>query len=258
MYRKLRFPILIGAGVLAAGLLLYHSNSRVDTRQTQGAIAQRDVYRDAEVKTADVGTPGEAPVATKAILESKEFQALAKNEAFQNLMADANFARLAQNAQFLSMLRNSAFHRKLQSESFRQTLQAGSSAELASQLRNLSANDLAQKQAKKSSENDSFARLASNAEFQAFWKAHADSHSLDLMRGSQFQALLARSDFQGALQRGMAAGLVSNLEPPNGLKQNAAPIDGLKQNAAPIDGLKSNAAPIDGLKQNAAPIDGRK
>src|SRR5690242_4702328 len=129
--KKFRFPALIGAGVIAAGVLVYVSNTRINSRQTEGAIGQRDVYRDAEVKTADVGTPGEAPVATKAILESKEFQSLAKNDAFHNLMADESFARLARNAQFLSMLRNADFLRKLDSESFRQALRSGSKADLA-------------------------------------------------------------------------------------------------------------------------------
>jgi hypothetical protein len=209
--KKFRFPALIGAGVIAAGVLVYVSNTRINSRATEGAIGQRDVYRDAEVKTADVGTPGDAPVATKAILESKEFQSLAKSDAFHNLMADESFARLARNAQFLAMMRNADLLRKLDSESFRQTLRRGSEAELASQLRNLSANDLAHKASKKSAENDAFEELASNASFRSFWSSHANSESLDLMRRSEFQALMTRSDFQSAMQRGMAANLMSDL-----------------------------------------------
>jgi hypothetical protein len=88
--RKWRFPILIGAGVIAAGALVYFSNGHIGTDKTQGAIGQRDVYRDGQVNTADVAKPGSAPVATEAILESSEFKALAKNQAFQELVhADA-------------------------------------------------------------------------------------------------------------------------------------------------------------------------
>ncbi len=64
--RKYRFPFLIGGGVVAAGLLVYFSHSS-GLNQTQGAIGHRDVYRDSEVKSADVDTTGSAPVATKAL-----------------------------------------------------------------------------------------------------------------------------------------------------------------------------------------------
>jgi hypothetical protein len=41
--RKWRFPILIGAGLIAAGALFYVSNYRVNPEKTQGAIGKRDV-----------------------------------------------------------------------------------------------------------------------------------------------------------------------------------------------------------------------
>jgi hypothetical protein len=217
--KKFRFPALIGAGVIAAGVLVYVSNTRINSRQTEGAIGQRDVYRDAKVDSADVGTPGVAPVAAQAILESKEFQSLAKSDAFHNLMADQSFAQLTRNAQFLSMMRNAAFLRRLDSESFQQMLRTGSAAELASQLRNLNSADATyQKSAKKSAENDAFQKLASNATFQSWLKTHADSHTLDLIQRSDFQGLLMRSDFQSALQSGMGARLMSNLTPVNAKK----------------------------------------
>ena len=85
--RKWRFPILIGSGLIAAGVLFYFSKTHVSSDKTQGAIGKRDVYRDAQVNSADVAAPGSAPVATQAILESSEFKALAKNQAFQELKA---------------------------------------------------------------------------------------------------------------------------------------------------------------------------
>ena len=47
--RKWRFPILIGGGLIAAGILFYFSNAHVNSEKTQGAIGKRDVYRDAQV-----------------------------------------------------------------------------------------------------------------------------------------------------------------------------------------------------------------
>src|ERR1700676_2196807 len=109
-FRMLRFPILIGACIAAAGLLYYFTNSRVSREQTQGAIGQRDVYRDGAVKASDVGaTPGSAPVAISAILQSKEFSSLAKNASFQSLMSSASFQELSKQAAFVSLLSDGSF-----------------------------------------------------------------------------------------------------------------------------------------------------
>ncbi len=59
-------------------LLMYFSSARVSSEKTQGAIGKRDVYRDSQVNTADIAAPGQAPVATTAILESSEFKSLAQ------------------------------------------------------------------------------------------------------------------------------------------------------------------------------------
>src|SRR5271163_1709466 len=98
--RKWRFPILIGSGLIAAGILVYFSTSHVSSDKTQGAIGKRDVYRDGQVASADVSTPGSAPVATQAILESSDFKSLAKDPAFQTLLADPAFEKLAKDASF--------------------------------------------------------------------------------------------------------------------------------------------------------------
>src|SRR5580658_8658121 len=104
--RKWRFFILIGAGLIAAGALVYFSNGHVSTSKTQGAIGQRDVYRDGKVASADVAQPGSAPVATDAILKSSEFKALAKNQAFQELMRSDSFNEMTRNASFMVLLSN--------------------------------------------------------------------------------------------------------------------------------------------------------
>src|SRR5450631_687787 len=92
--RKWRFPILIGTGIIAAGALIYFANGHISTDKTQGAIGQRDVYRDGQVNSADVATPGSSPVADQAILESSDFKELAKNPAFQQLLSDGSFQEL--------------------------------------------------------------------------------------------------------------------------------------------------------------------
>jgi hypothetical protein len=103
--RKWRFPILIGSGLIAAGILFYFSSSHVSSDKTQGAIGKRDVYRDGQVASADVATPGSAPVATQAILESSEFKSLAKNPAFQQLVHDDAFNELVkENSAFTGLL----------------------------------------------------------------------------------------------------------------------------------------------------------
>jgi hypothetical protein len=107
--RKWRFTILIGSGLVVAGALVYFSNGHVGTDKTQGAIGKRDVYRDGQVASADVATPGSAPVAIQAILESSEFKALAKNPAFQQLVHSDQFAQLSQLHEFGLLLNNADF-----------------------------------------------------------------------------------------------------------------------------------------------------
>src|ERR1700733_12042794 len=116
--RKWRFTILIGAGLIAAGAVVYFSNGRISNDKTQGTIGNRDVYRDAKVTSADVANPGSAPVATEAILNSSEFKALAKNPAFQELLKTDAFNVLAGNASFLVLLSSADFRRLVQDTHF--------------------------------------------------------------------------------------------------------------------------------------------
>ncbi len=109
LVRKWRFPILIGGGLIAAGILFYFSNTHVSSDKTQGAIGKRDVYRDGQVDSADVAAPGSAPVATQAILESSEFKSLAKDHAFQELVNSSEFASMSRQASFAALLANEQF-----------------------------------------------------------------------------------------------------------------------------------------------------
>src|ERR1700680_4530135 len=95
--RKWRFPILIGGGLIAAGILLYFANARQSSHNTQGAIGNRDVYRAGQVTASNVAKPGEAPVATAVVLQSADFKSIANTEAFQSLLSDESFKKLRQD-----------------------------------------------------------------------------------------------------------------------------------------------------------------
>src|ERR1700733_10617206 len=116
-FRKWRFPILIGSGILAAAGLIYFANGRVNSSKTQGTIGNRDVYRDGKVDAATVGvTPGSAPVAMQAILDSKEFKEIAKNPAFQSLMNDHGFQELGKDEAFTRLRFDASFDQMSQSQ----------------------------------------------------------------------------------------------------------------------------------------------
>jgi hypothetical protein len=214
--RKWRFPILIGSGLIAAGGLVYFSNRHLSNEKTQGAIGQREVYRDGQVNSADVATPGSAPVANEAILESSEFKSLAKNPAFQellksdafneaghrkaiaDLMVRSEFQAAAQDARFAILVRSEAFQLALRSH-----------ADLALALRND-----AQFRALDSSglrmllRNDLFTRLAREASFQGLLASSALRQSL---RAPEFALLASHAEFQKALESGSMARAMADL-----------------------------------------------
>ncbi|HTC32635.1 MAG TPA: hypothetical protein VK724_04650 [Bryobacteraceae bacterium] len=152
--RKWRFPILIGSGLIAAGVLVYFSNAHIGSDKTQGAIGQRDVYRDGQVASADVATPGSAPVATTAILESSDFKALAKNPAFQELMRYDAFNGLMRHAELGVLLRDMNFRAAIQDVHFAELV---NSASFQVALR---------------THQDLFVALKSDLAFKAFTNSH--------------------------------------------------------------------------------------
>lgn len=199
--RKWRFPILIGSGLIAAGVLFYFSNSHVGSDKTQGAIGQRDVYRDGQVNSADVATPGSAPVATEAILQSSEYKELAKNAAFQELLhSDAfngthrkAFADLLANADFRAAVQDMHFQALVNSAVFQAALRDHS--DLFTALK-----DQAEFKAMESNgmrmllKNEAFLRLAHE---QAFHSLMASSALRENLKNEAFLALIQRSDFSG-------------------------------------------------------------
>lgn len=244
--RKLRFPVLIGAGVVAAGVLLYQSNSRIDSSQTRGEIAQRDVYRDSQVNPEDVNaTPGNAPVAAKVLLESKEFKTLANNPAYHELLASQSFEAMAHNHQFLAMLANPSFAEMSRSKAFTEYLkgdvlarsarksldadvrQDSAPKKLSADVKQDATQDLRAKKlqadlrggdlADELNKSRAFHDLIANSSFQSLVRSHDLSQHLarvmsmgsfaDLVNNSALQSVLARSEFREALRTDLSANL---------------------------------------------------
>ncbi len=206
--RKWRFPILIGSGLIAAGVLIYFSNTHVSSDKTQGAIGQRDVYRDGQVNAADVAAPGSAPVATTAILETSEFKSLAKNAAFQellhsdafngshrkafaDLLANSEFRAAAQDLRFAALVNSSAFQLALRSHA-----DLYSALKEQAQFRAMDSNGM-----RMLLKNDLFLRLARESSFHELIASNALRENL---KNEAFVSLLSRSDFSGMFAHEMA------------------------------------------------------
>jgi len=232
--QRTRFAIFIGLGVIAAAGIFYTVRSGVNAQHTKGAIGQRDVYRDGEVKAADVNAnPGSAPVATQALMATKEFKALEKNAAFQELMANPSFQALSRNSQFLSMLGNDAFLNMARNSLFVHYLQNPAMAELSqwmslqnaaslhslemtqrlnASLSEASAQELIKNQMFQNLfRNDAFLALMRDSNFQALSNLVRMDAFSSLSQSSQFQQLLSQSAFQNAMMQGAAQNLSSQM-----------------------------------------------
>lgn len=225
--RKWRFPILIGSGLIAAGALVYFSNGHVSTEKTQGAIGQRDVYRDGQVNSADVATPGSAPVANEAILQSSEFKALAKNPAFQEVMradvfnenhtrkamadlfADKSFVAAAQDERFAQLVNSATFQAALKahsdlfvalkSEMRTMDLRKADTNKADTNKADLRDLGLADSNLKQLLKNESFRMLARQEVFQNLLASSALRASL---QDKAFASMASHEEFQRALESG--------------------------------------------------------
>jgi len=230
--RKWRFPILIGSGLIAAGALVYFSNGRVSTEKTQGAIGQRDVYRDGQVNSADVATPGSAPVANEAILQSSEFKALAKNPAFQevlrsdvfnehgrramaDLFADKSFVAAAQDERFARLVNSATFQAALRAhtdlfvalKAEMRTMDLRKADTNKADLRDLG---LADSNLKQLLNNESFTMLAQRRAFQTLLASSALRASL---QDKAFASMASQPGFRDALASGtMTRAMSANME----------------------------------------------
>ena len=188
-FRKWRFSILIGSGIIAAGVLLYFSNARVSSDKTQGAIGKRDVYRDSQVNTADIAAPGQAPVATTAILESGEFKALAKNPAFQELLKDNSFTELKGNHQFEDLLADLNFQQMIQNSMFMGLLKSDALAQALGPKAELNMRDSQVQSA-------IFNAIRSDSHYEAL---RNDAIFNQLVHNSAFNSLLLNMSFRALM-----------------------------------------------------------
>ena len=240
-FRKWRFPILIGSGILAAAALIYFANGRVNSDKTQGAIGQRDVYRDGKVDPASVGAvPGTAPVAMQAILDSNEFKALAKNDAFQSLLSNQGFQALSKDQAFVRLLSDASFQRMAQSQAFQglmrnEAFRVGLAASHVNELNKQSVRALDSHKQDLARMDSNFASLRQDANFQAlrtnaafinqlhsftFFQMSKNSAFVNLfssgsfqslIRDRAFQSLVGQASFQNALLSGSAANMSAQL-----------------------------------------------
>lgn len=216
--RRWRFPVLIGGGIVAAGTLFYFAGGHVNSRATQGTIAHRDVYRDGDIKPGDVGTPGTAPVAVKAVLESKDFQKLAKNQAFQGLMNDQAFQVMAKNGAFWGLLQSQTFATAMRNGLFLQAVQnRGVMASMqSSQAHGMDAglrNELLASNVSGLANSSNFNKLLNDSSFRGLLHESAFTHLLAshefqaLMGNASFLTLASSAGFQNALMSGSVASL---------------------------------------------------
>jgi hypothetical protein len=211
--RKWRFPILIGMGLIAASGLVYFSNGHIGAGKTQGAIGKRDVYRDGQVASADVATPGSAPVATQAILESSEFKALAKDPQFQQLMNDDAYRKLAADAAFAAILGNADLRGVVQRTEFAAMLHSEVFQHALAAHENLAAALGTDARFGALARSESMERLFANREFRAIADNHlfgalvGRSYFVQALNEKSFALLAARPDGLAALRYASAADL---------------------------------------------------
>ena len=221
-FRKWRFSILIGSGIIAAGALMYFSSARVSSEKTQGAIGKRDVYRESQVNTADIAAPGQAPVATAAILQSSEFKQLAKNPAFQALLNDKSFAALKSDALFAQLLADTSFEQMVQNVSFMQLINSELMIRALAQSNRQSLNvGLLSQDAlyQGLKDNNAFNNLMNNSVFASLlqnvnFRAVMASSALNQLANTQlFNQLLMNSTFRQQLLSQSSSQLLAGLHP---------------------------------------------
>jgi DNA-directed RNA polymerase subunit RPC12/RpoP len=199
---------LIAAVTLAAAGIWYLSRYSANPRKEkiQGAIGQRIVERDTQVNEADVGvTPGTAPVAVRALLESKGFRKVARDQAFQALMSNEAFKALMSNESFRALMSNESFKALMSNESFKALMSNESFKALMS---NESFKALMSNESFKAlMSNEAFKALMSNQAFQALMSNQAFQA---LMSNQAFQGLLSNQSFQSLLGNQAFQGLLSN------------------------------------------------
>ena len=104
-----KFGILIGSGVLAGAAVVFFGFIWPPSGGTEGAIGQRQVYREGGVKASDVSvTPGTAPTVIKSFLQGKQFHEAARKDGFPEVDSK-EFTALTENSEFLAFLATPAW-----------------------------------------------------------------------------------------------------------------------------------------------------
>jgi len=152
------------------------------------------VYRDGEVKASDVAaTPGAAPVAMTAILQSKEYESLAKNPAFLALLSDRSFLEVVHNANFQTLMQEATFRGLLASSHSRTSAESETAALVEAMQAEVRAGTMTQvsQDALNRLRNDSaFAGVLHNTSFRGLV---ADKAFAGLVTSAAFQSALASS-----------------------------------------------------------------
>jgi len=141
--------------------------------------------KNRQVNSADVATPGSAPVATQAIFESSEFKALAKNPAFQQTLASEEFTELSHHEAFAGLLANENFRALAGDEHFAKLVNNAIFQKAFSEYLKGGLN-----------RPDVFAALHDKGDLERFSK---DRHMRALLENPAFAALIRLQSFQGLL-----------------------------------------------------------
>ncbi len=110
-------------GLLAVGVVaLSRHSSPVRTPSVQGAIGQREIYRDSSATATAVDAASTKEF--EKLYRIGQFKALTNDPRFKNLTKDPGFAALLSNADFQRLAQSAEFQRLAQSAEFQNLMQS--------------------------------------------------------------------------------------------------------------------------------------
>jgi hypothetical protein len=195
-----KFLIIAGAAAIAiaAGVTFTLSNQStpVPTTAVQGAIGERNVYRDSKETGAAVDAASNKEF--EKLYTIGQFKALSTKPEFKELAADARFAALLNSADFQAMMSDKAFLSVIKSGEFERARSIATERSKASIATENLATERTRSARALATENLATERRAASADFEA------------LIANARFQALVANADFAAVLQRAPMAALVAD------------------------------------------------
>ena len=96
-------------GLAAIGFISTQPNGSVGTSAVQGAIGQRDVYRDSSATGAAVDANSSKE--TDSLYVIGRFKALADDPQYKEIVASPDFVKLVQSADFQAVFANENFQK---------------------------------------------------------------------------------------------------------------------------------------------------